>query len=52
MSLNKKSRRSSVKNTENKPIIIIKSKSAGNTSFPKKIKSMKTLLAKATFLSS
>ena len=54
MSLTKKntSRRPSVKNTENNPVIITKSKSAGNASFPKKVKAMNTLLAKATLLSS
>jgi hypothetical protein len=44
--------RSSVKNTENKTVIITKSKSGDNTSFPKKVKAMNTLLAKATLLSS
>jgi hypothetical protein len=42
---------SSVKNTENKTVIITKSKSGDNTSFPKKVKAMNTLLAKATMLS-
>jgi len=44
--------RSSVKNTENKAVIITKTKSDGNTSFPKKVKAMNTLLAKAALLSS
>ena len=43
-------RRSSVKNAENKAVIITKSKWAGSTSFPKKVKSMNTLLGKATLL--
>jgi hypothetical protein len=47
-----KSRRSSVKNTENKTVIITKSKSGDNTSFPQKVRSMNTLLVKATLLSS
>ena len=52
MALIKKTRtRSSVKNTENKTVIITKSKSGDNTSFPKKVKAMNTLLAKATLLS-
>jgi len=46
-----KSRRSSVKTTENKTVIITKSKSGDNTSFPKKVKAMNTLLAKAALLS-
>lgn len=46
------SRRVSVKSTENKRVIITKSKSGDNTSFPKKVKAMNTLLAKATLLSS
>ena len=54
MALAKKNttRRSSVKSAENKTLIITKSKSEENTSFPKKVKTMNTLLAKATLLSS
>ena len=54
MALTKKntSRRASVKSAENKTLIITKSKSGENTSFPKKVKAMNTLLAKATLLSS
>ena len=46
------SRRASVKNTENKTVIITKSKPGDNTSFPKKVKTMNTLIAKAILLSS
>jgi len=54
MSLAKKNTnsRSSEKKVKNKHVIITKSKSAGNTSFPKKVKAMNTLLVKATLLSS
>jgi hypothetical protein len=53
MALVKKTRtRPSVKNTANKAVIITKSKSGDNTSFPKKVKAMNTLLAKAALLSS
>jgi hypothetical protein len=47
-----KSPRSYVNNTKSKTVIITKSKSGDNTSFPKKVKSMNTLLAKETLLSS
>lgn len=46
-----KSRRSSAENTASKTVIITKSKSGDQTSFPKKVKAMNTLLAKATMLS-
>ena len=46
------SRRSFVKSTENKTVIITKSKSGDSTSSPKKVKAMNTLLAKVTLLSS
>ena len=53
MPLEKKTQtKSSIKNTENETVIITKSKSGDNTSFPKKVKAMNTLLAKATLLSS
>ena len=54
MSLTKKdtSRRSSLKRTENKTIIITKTKSAGGSPFAKKIKAMNALLGKAKLLSS
>jgi len=54
MSLTKKnkSRRSSVKRTENKTIIITKSRSTGDSPFAKKVKAMNTLLGKAKLLSS
>jgi hypothetical protein len=53
MALVKKTRtRTPVKNTEKKIVIITKSKSGDNTSFPKKVKAMNSLLAKATLLSS
>ena len=46
------SRRAFVKSTANKTVIITKSKSGDGTSFPKKVKAMNALLAKATLLSS
>lgn len=44
-------RKSSIKNTANKTVFITKSKSGDNTSFPKKVKAMNSLLAKAALLS-
>ena len=44
-------RRTSVKSTENKTVIITKSKAGNNTSFPKKVKAMNTLIVKAILLS-
>ncbi|MEO7490339.1 MAG: hypothetical protein ABIU77_24690 [Ferruginibacter sp.] len=53
MAVVKKTRtRSSVKKTENKTVIITKSTATDTTSFPKKVKAMNSLLAKATLLSS
>ncbi len=54
MSVTKKNttRRPSKRKAENKPVIVTKSVSAARSSFPKKIKSMNTLLAKAKLLSS
>jgi hypothetical protein len=52
MPLVKKTRSgSSVKSTANKAVIVTKTRSTDKTSFPKKVKAMNTLLAKATLLS-
>jgi hypothetical protein len=50
--IKKSTAKSSKKNTKDKTVVVTKSTSDDTTSFPKKVKAMNSLLAKATLLSS